>query len=135
MDPYLEGIHWTGFHATLGVEIVRQLAPRLRPRYVALPVERTQQGSGVRGQRSEIFDHYNVLSEQQTESSVLLTSIAIPTAIPHLSIEVRDTAERRLVTAIEILSPTNKRGEGREEYLTKRQRLLLQQGSGIRGQG
>jgi hypothetical protein len=30
-----------------------------------------------------------------------------------------------LVTAIEILSPTNKRGEGYQEYLDKRRRLLL----------
>ena len=49
----------------------------------------------------------------------------LPEAVPHVSIEIRDTRERQLVTAIEILSPTNKRGEGRREYLAKRQRLLL----------
>lgn len=45
--------------------------------------------------------------------------------MPHVSIEIRDVARRQLVTAIEILSPTNKRGEGRLEYLAKRRRLLL----------
>jgi hypothetical protein len=40
MDPYLEGSPWTTFHFALGTEIVRQLAPRLRPRYLVLPVER-----------------------------------------------------------------------------------------------
>jgi hypothetical protein len=45
--------------------------------------------------------------------------------VPHVSIEIRDTANRQLVTAIEVLSPTNKRGEGRQEYLAKRRRLLL----------
>jgi hypothetical protein len=49
----------------------------------------------------------------------------IPTPIPHVTIEIRDTANRQLVTAIEVLSPTNKRGEGREEYLAKRRRILL----------
>jgi hypothetical protein len=49
----------------------------------------------------------------------------MPAAVPHRTVEVRDAAERRLVTAIEVLSPTNKRGEGRDEYLQKRQRLLL----------
>jgi uncharacterized protein DUF4058 len=39
MDPYLEGALWTTFHFALGAEIVRQLAPRLRPRYLVLPVE------------------------------------------------------------------------------------------------
>lgn len=33
MDPYLEGELWTTFHFAFGTEIVRQLAPRLRPRY------------------------------------------------------------------------------------------------------
>ncbi|MCB0065199.1 MAG: DUF4058 family protein, partial [Caldilineaceae bacterium] len=40
MDPYLEGSLWTTLHFTLAAEIVRQIAPRLRPKYVALPVER-----------------------------------------------------------------------------------------------
>ena len=35
------------------------------------------------------------------------------------------TTERRLVTAIEVLSPTNKRRDGRDEYLQKRRRLLM----------
>jgi hypothetical protein len=33
-------------------------------------------------------------------------------------------AERRLVTCIEVLSPTNKRGPGREEYAAKRFQIL-----------
>jgi Protein of unknown function (DUF4058) len=49
----------------------------------------------------------------------------IPTLVPHVTIEIRDTANRQLVTAIEVLSPTNKRGDGREEYLAKRRRMLL----------
>lgn len=40
MDLYLEGALWTTFHFAFGAEIVRQLAPRLRPRYLVLPVER-----------------------------------------------------------------------------------------------
>ncbi len=51
-------------------------------------------------------------------------SVMTPEPIPHVTIEIRDTANRQLVTAIEVLSPTNKRGEGRAEYLARRQRLL-----------
>jgi hypothetical protein len=40
-------------------------------------------------------------------------------------VEIRDTAKRNLVTVIEFLSPTNKRGDGRREYLKKRSQLLL----------
>lgn len=90
MDPYLEGSLWMTVHAQLSAEIARQLAPLLRPRYLALTVE-----------------------------------WIAPTAVPHVTVEIRNAANRQLVTAIEVLSPTNKRGDGREEYLTKRQRLLL----------
>jgi len=40
MDPYLEGSLWTTVHTQLSAEIVRQLTPRLRPRYLALTTER-----------------------------------------------------------------------------------------------
>jgi hypothetical protein len=41
-----------------------------------------------------------------------------------LSLEIRDVAERRLVTVIEILSPVNKRGDGAHEYMERRQDLM-----------
>ncbi|MFO0968971.1 MAG: DUF4058 family protein [Gemmataceae bacterium] len=44
-------------------------------------------------------------------------------AVPHVWVEVRDVEHERLVTAIEILSPTNK-GTGRDEYLEKRAEYL-----------
>src|SRR5205085_4773094 len=40
MDPYLEGDLWTTVHAQLAAEIVRQLVPKLRPRYVPLTQQR-----------------------------------------------------------------------------------------------
>jgi hypothetical protein len=95
MDPYLEGSLWTTVHTQLTAEIARQLAPKLRPRYLALTTERF----------------------------VLEMPESVP--VPHTTVEIGDTANRQLVTAIEVLSPTNKRGEGREEYLAKRRRMLL----------
>jgi len=47
--------------------------------------------------------------------------------IPLLSVEIRDAAERRLVTVIEILSPVNKQGDGLREYLEKRASILQTQ--------
>ena len=46
------------------------------------------------------------------------------TKVPHSWVEIRDVAGRHLVTTIEILSPWNKRGTGRAEYLEKRRKLL-----------
>lgn len=119
MDPYLEGALWTTFHFSFGAELVRQLAPKLRPRYLALPVERLV--------LAEPGDMEIMSTQSQTGSlsaSVQLATV-IPQAVPHVSIEIRDVARRQLVTAIEILSPPNKRGEGRAEYLSKRRRILL----------
>jgi hypothetical protein len=136
MDPYLEGSLWTTFHFAFGAELVRQLAPRLRPRYLALPVERLvlDEASEIAVLTSNIYPDVSVLSARPQmpaahtalggEAPLQLATI-IPEAVPHVSIEIRDVAQRQLVTAIEILSPTNKRGDGRAEYLAKRRRILL----------
>lgn len=135
MDPYLEGALWTTLHHSLATEIVRQLAPQLRPRYVALPVERfvMELFSGVSVTTANIFPDVAVTAIQphaaaQAESTRVTAPVRLatvmPEAVPHVTIEIRDTRQRQLVTVIEILSPTNKRGDGRREYLAKRQRLL-----------
>jgi len=135
MDPYLEGALWTTFHFAFGAEIVRELAPRLRPRYLVLPVERfvTETSDDV-AITTSIYPDVGVAKGAReapasyaasTAATPLHLATIIPEAVPHVSIEIRDTANRRLVTAIEILSPTNKRGEGRIEYLSKRRRILL----------
>jgi len=41
MDPYLEGHEWMSFYSQYCTEIARLLAPKLRPRYVALSMRRT----------------------------------------------------------------------------------------------
>lgn len=136
MDPYLEGSLWTTFHFAFGAELLRQLAPRLRPRYLALPVERLvlEEASDLSVTTASVYPDVSVLPIQpgQPENAFSASVVAplqlatvIPQAVPHVSIEIRDVAQRQLVTAVEILSPTNKRGEGRAEYLTKRRRLLL----------
>jgi hypothetical protein len=55
--------------------------------------------------------------------AVELTSPMLDQA-PQISVEIRDVAERRLVTIIEILSPVNKRGRGAQEYLDRRIELM-----------
>jgi len=134
MDPYLEGDLWTTVHTDLCAEIARQLAPKLRPKYVALSTRRVviappDDDEGPRGDR---FPDVGILSSQSTgaspavavASAPLIMPANFPEPIPHVSVEIRDVAERRLVTCIEVLSPTNKRGPGRDEYAGKRFQLL-----------
>src|SRR5262249_54752265 len=66
MDPYLEGALWTTLYHSLGTEIVRQLAPKLRPRYVALPVERfvMDLGRGVASTTASIYPDVGITEAQ-----------------------------------------------------------------------
>lgn len=136
MDPYLEGALWTTFHFGFGAEIIRQLAPRLRPRYLALPVERLvlEEIGDLSMTTASIYPDVSIIPAQPpaeerapgaTLAAPLQLATVMPQAVPHVSVEIRDVAQRRLVTAIEILSPTNKRGDGYTEYLAKRRRILL----------
>jgi hypothetical protein len=136
MDPYLEGSLWTSIHAQLSAEIARQLAPKLRPRYVALMNEYfvMEVPESVAVVTTGIYPDVAVAERKPqwsesggaaiTDAPLRLLTI-MPERVPHVTVEIRDTAKRELVTAIEVLSPTNKRAEGRREYLTKRQRILL----------
>ncbi|MEW5985459.1 MAG: DUF4058 family protein [Chloroflexota bacterium] len=128
MDPYLEGSLWTTLHFSLGAEIVRQLAPKLRPRYLVLPTERfvMEMPESVAITTSGLYPDVGVLRGDSFTATLPATAVTIaplqlatvmPMPVPHVTVEIRDTAHRQLVTAIEILSPTNKRGDGREEYL------------------
>jgi hypothetical protein len=136
MDPYPEGTLWMSVHTSLAVEIVRQLTPKLRPRYMALTTRRyvvdvagdvdvTIEGNypDVSVVRSE-SDELGTLATGVLPSVSRLTTL-IPESIPQISVEIHEAKNRRLVTVIEVLSPTNKRGDGRDEYLAKRNKILL----------
>lgn len=136
MDPYLEGALWTTVQFSLSAEMVRQLAPKLRPRYLVLPAERfvMETPESVAVSTADIYPDVGVAETRSATATAQGATIAaaplelatiIPAPIPHVTIEIRDTANRQLVTAIEVLSPTNKRGDGRLEYLAKRRRILL----------
>src|SRR5262249_41627079 len=65
---------------------------------------------------------------EQPYSATAIDEPAIEVAsfmdVPQLSVEIRDVAQRRLVTIIEILSPANKYGDGKLEYNQRRIELL-----------
>ena len=138
MDPYLEGSFWTTVHFSLSAEIARQLAPKLRPRYLVLADERfvteAETLEGVMVTRTDIYPDVGLVESGPPSLSdrgaaiapaPLRLATAMPSRVPHVTVEIRDTANRELVTVIEVLSPTNKRGDGRREYLAKRQHILL----------
>ena len=141
MDPYLEGELWQEFHDRLANQISEQLLPRLSPRYVALLAKRyvlDRPVLSILDVPSEriIYPDVHIAALHDRAATAYTPANAgvaepplelispIPEQVPLLSVEIRDVAERRLVTIIEILSPVNKRGQGLHEYVDRRMELL-----------
>ena len=137
MDPYLEGPLWTSVHSQLAVEIARQLTPLLVPKYAALTERRlvlatpdVEDGVTITSLRSDAAVVTRPSYEQEGGVAVaveapLHLATVLPHPVPELTVEIRDTENLQLVTAIEVLSPWNKTGSGYVEYVEKRQKLLL----------
>ena len=138
MDPYLEGEMWQEFHQTLANAIRAQLMPQITPKYVALLAKRfTIEYPALDllgGSGRSVYPDVHVSSASPSASGQILAAPGGTTAptielpgyeeVPQLSIEIRDIAERRLVTVIEVLSPANKIGAGAREYQERRATLL-----------
>ncbi len=137
MDPYLEGSEWISVHTELSSEIARQLAPKVRPKYVARTMRRfiTELPETVTITSASKAPDVGITATSRQEPAGETTAVvapspielatAMPERVPHTTVEIRDVAQQQLVTAIEVLSPANKRGEGYREYLDKRGRILL----------
>ena len=123
------------FYIQLAVEIARQLTPRLLPRNVAFANQRqvTDSPEEVSIETTDVYPDVGVVEAREAplpiggaalaEAPINLTTV-VPSLVPHSWVEIRDEAGRALVTLIEILSPTNKRGGGRQGYLEKRNKIL-----------
>ncbi len=136
MDPYLEGARWPGFHHDLATEIKRQLMPKLLPRYFADTTMYflIDSGEEIGITQERVSPDVSVVkgkgkgspSRKVRSSSLPVVMVALmPLEVPHFRVAIRDVEKRRLITAIEFLSPTNKQGEGRHQYLEKRNKILV----------
>lgn len=138
MDPYLEAPDlWPDFHNNLAPEIQGQLNPQITPKYVARLVPRLSYDVIDIGRTHTALPDVGVWRRPfpGRESGVsVATSIGrfVESAIPleqpmrFNSVEIRKTNSGELVTAIEILSPSNKRRghDDHQTYLKKRRELL-----------
>ncbi len=135
MDPYLESSLWMSLHSQLASVFVRQLNPQIRPRYIALPTRRFVRdragwgGIMIGDNIPDVSVHRQdpAPSGDRTMRTIvppLRMATVMRTPVPQVSVQIRDIERRRLVTAIEILSPTNQRGIARREYLRRRERFL-----------
>ncbi len=137
MDPYLEDPEiWEHFHADLATEIRAQLTPQLLPRYFVVLMPRVTYNEIVveetRVAKPDVGVHK--VSEGPFAGSggvaiapAPVTALgAIEAPVKEQAFEIRETGTRKLVTAIEILSPVKKRSgsEALETYRSKRRDLM-----------
>ena len=140
MDPYLEHpFIWSGLHNRLIVAIADEISAQVSQRYYVDIEQRVYVGE-LDDPRSSRRPDVSVVSSStngglqgidampQPEglgTQVITVELPVPDEIREAYLEVRDAHSGNLVTALEILSPTNKRaGRGRELYESKRRRIL-----------
>jgi len=133
MDPYLEnpGI-WPGVHTRFIVYLAEFLQPLLRPRYIASIDERVY----MEGPERHVIPDVNIERTKRPTFALHSTAVAdaatpIKVRIPPVEVHERYVAilhresGLRIVTVIELLSPTNKyAGPGRDSYLEKQKEVL-----------
>jgi len=135
MDPWLErpGL-WPEVHSNLVISLQRVLVPLVRPRYyvavqqrnviaVAPPERNVIIPDLAVGLRDESFPMIG--SSLAALAEPIAVEVPVPEMIPEDYLEIVDAANERVITVIEILSPSNKQpGEDRKRYESKRNRIF-----------
>jgi hypothetical protein len=141
MDPYLEDPQrWRGFHANMIVAFEELLNRRLRPKYVAEvetrvylapsddPAEEQLRIPDLwierRNGRKAKGSAHGANGAVAVAEPLVVTTIEDDETVER-RVEIRATATGKLVTVIELLSPSNKvaGAEGRKSFLDKRREV------------
>lgn len=137
MDPFIECGPWSDFHTSAIAEIRRGLNHALPDGYAA----RVEQRVYVDDDPPEVvtrevapdavvFESPESTNSQASQAGTLTAfkTLVWPMPFEHHEnwLEVRDERNSRIITLIELLSPSNKRAgaKGRRLYLRKRRRVL-----------
>jgi hypothetical protein len=120
MDPYLESPQlWPDVHSRLIVYIADLLQPLFRPRYLAAIEERVYLETPGRDVIPDIRVH-----RHRPDAPVLVRAPPRDAHETYVALLDRQSGER-VVTVIEVVSPTNKyAGPGRVSYLAKQDEVL-----------
>ena len=140
MDPYIEYQgSWQDFHNSLVTELRNALGARLPDDYVARMDERIEvvglDGPVGEAYLPDVVVAYGSGGGRYHDSGSGGTAVASiepmivelldrdPEEVRHTWVEVRRLPDLELVTVIEVLSPVNKMGPGRADYLYNRDAL------------
>ena len=139
MDPYIEHREiWPDFHGDAAAEIRARLNGSIQPAYVARLVPYVTYDVVEVAKPKSVYPDVGIYQQQvrhgvrESATDVVITpppveswvELEIPLEI--FSVEIRSVRALELVTAIEILSPVNKRPghDAQSDYLRKRRELL-----------
>ena len=142
MDPYLEDpAFWPDFHATLLTYLREILLESLPDQYDARIDEYVQVTSGEPGENGQRIEPDLAVSTSEPKPGrlphraappggpvAIVEPVILPFAVEQTTrqrhIRIGHRPGNQLVTVIELLSPSNKEGRGRDSYLFKRSVLL-----------
>lgn len=141
MDPYLEDpAFWPDFHRTFIGALREAILDRLPPDYDARIDEQlrlidyTEEMRSVYPDVTVLHHHHASPGAPQPQPAKPNSGVSVlePVTVPapataevrDVWIEVRHLPDRSVVTVIEVMSPTNERGDGYLEYLAKRRAIL-----------
>jgi hypothetical protein len=140
MNPYLEHPdRWSTVHNRGIVAIADFLTPLLIPRYQVDIEKRIYQITDSLSNPNLQLIGRSDITVQAPKQPIIPTSLAtqsistlqpirvnlpIEEEIREAYLEIKEVATGRVITTIEVLSPANKRGQGRQKYEEKRQRVL-----------
>lgn len=135
MDPYLEQSDvWEDFHTRLIARIADSLAAQVGANYVVKVEVRLFLHERSAKERSYFATaDIGVRDPGTTGKSASSSTIQSPMQLKmpaveirkSRSIEIRDRKNRRVITVIELLSPSNKKsGPDRDDYLAKRREII-----------
>jgi len=137
MDPYLEGSLWPDVHASMLPNLRAAIVQLLPERYSALIgqyvwLERSDDEDRMTLGSPDVFvseprDRPIGIAERKTGSKTAPVVAKLPAVrrSGHRYLRITDRERRRLVTVVELLSPSNKdSGKNRPHYLEKRNEYL-----------
>jgi hypothetical protein len=135
MNPYLEQSDtWQDFHSSFLTHARDDLSGQVGPDYlVKIEVRLIPHELSAEERRFMGVADVGVSTEPSARPATAVTALAAPVQLQlpaveverHISLEIRDRRNRRVVAVIELLSPSNKTpGEDRDDYLAKRRQVL-----------
>ena len=129
-------LFWHQVHNRLIIALSNELGAKLRPKYYAAIKTRTylddEEGSIFVGIPDAIvFNAAKMEIPTRSATTATLTApqpqrvhLIEPIEVKERYLEIRKIGTHEVIVAIEVLSPKNKRSEGRRTYLKKRQTVL-----------